>query len=141
MYLTGSLYISPYDENVKGPGWVIKELYNLTPEGIRFRITSWRKANQIHKWFVDNVQEGEDNCKEYYVSKEQLEELHKLCCDIVNKKLKPQEALPTQEGFFFGDTKYDKYYMEDIVQTKEVLENLFKNEKYKELEFYYSSSW
>ena len=23
----------------------------------------WRKANAIHKWFVDNVQDGEDNCQ------------------------------------------------------------------------------
>ena len=28
----------------------------------------WRKANQIHQWFVDNVQEGVDNCSEYYVT-------------------------------------------------------------------------
>jgi len=35
----------------------------------------WRKANAIHKWFVDNVQEGEDDCKEYYVSFEKLQGL------------------------------------------------------------------
>ena len=23
----------------------------------------WRKANAIHKWFVDNVQDGNDDCK------------------------------------------------------------------------------
>ena len=27
----------------------------------------WRKANHIHKWFVDNVQEGIDDYREYYV--------------------------------------------------------------------------
>ena len=32
----------------------------------------WRKANQIHKWFVDNVQDGEDNCELHYVSLESL---------------------------------------------------------------------
>ena len=32
----------------------------------------WRKANQIHKWFVDNVQDGVDDCGEYKVTKEQL---------------------------------------------------------------------
>ena len=32
----------------------------------------WRKSNQIHKWFVDNVQGGNDNCGEYYVSHEKL---------------------------------------------------------------------
>ena len=24
----------------------------------------WRKANQIHRWFVENVQDGVDNCGE-----------------------------------------------------------------------------
>ena len=43
----------------------------------------WRKANQIHKWFVDNVQEGVDNCGEYYVSHEKLQEL----LDTVNNVL------------------------------------------------------
>ena len=26
------------------------------------QIASWRKANAIHKWFVDNVQDGVDDC-------------------------------------------------------------------------------
>ena len=33
----------------------------------------WRKANAIHKWFVDNVQKGEDDCGEYLVSKKNIE--------------------------------------------------------------------
>ena len=39
----------------------------------------WRKANQIHNWFVENVQGGEDDCGTYPVSKEQLEELLEKC--------------------------------------------------------------
>lgn len=39
----------------------------------------WRKANAIHQWFVTNVQDGEDDCKDYYVSREQLKELRDLC--------------------------------------------------------------
>lgn len=35
----------------------------------------WRKANQIHKWFVDNVQDGNDDCGRYYVSKDNLKNL------------------------------------------------------------------
>ena len=27
----------------------------------------WRKANAIHRWFVENVQKGEDDCRDYYV--------------------------------------------------------------------------
>ena len=43
-----------------------------------FPIWTWRKANQIHKWFVDNCQEGDDNCQRHYVSRENLEELLEL---------------------------------------------------------------
>jgi len=25
----------------------------------------WRKANQIHNWFVENVKDGVDNCGNY----------------------------------------------------------------------------
>lgn len=38
-------------------------------------VAYWRKANAIHNWFVQNVQDGEDNCGEYPVSKEKLLEL------------------------------------------------------------------
>lgn len=39
----------------------------------------WRKANAIHKWFVDNVQNGEDDCGYYEVIKEQLKKLLGIC--------------------------------------------------------------
>lgn len=38
-------------------------------------VAEWRKANQIHKWFVDKVQDGKDDCGYYEVEPEQLEEL------------------------------------------------------------------
>ena len=35
----------------------------------------WRKANAIHKWFVDNVQGKTDDCKDYSVSIDQMKQL------------------------------------------------------------------
>ena len=32
-----------------------------------FPIITWRKANAIHKFFVDEVQGGNDNCERHYV--------------------------------------------------------------------------
>ena len=49
-----------------------------------FEAGYWRKANHIHKWFVENVQDGEDNCNEYDVSIDQLKEL----LSLVNKVIK-----------------------------------------------------
>lgn len=43
----------------------------------------WRKANAVHQWFVNNVQNGEDDCGSYDVSREQLQDL----LDIVNELL------------------------------------------------------
>ena len=45
----------------------------------------WRKANAIHNWFVANVQDGVDDCKSYYVSRENLETLLDLCKDVKEK--------------------------------------------------------
>src|SRR5690242_7485062 len=82
----------------------------------------WRKANAIHRWFVENVQDGMDDCKEYYVSREKLAELLKE----VELTLKAQHLapalLPTQQGFFFGSQEYDEYYWQDMEDTKRILE-------------------
>lgn len=45
----------------------------------------WRKANAIHRWFVENVQDGVDDCDYYEVSKEKLEELLEICTTIKDR--------------------------------------------------------
>ena len=55
---------------------------DVKPERIAYvteEVMYWRKANAIHKWFVDNVQEGKDDCGEYSVSREKLSTLLELC--------------------------------------------------------------
>ena len=47
----------------------------------------WRKANAIHKWFVDNVQEGNDNCRPYWVPIEKLEQLLRICKEVKEKAI------------------------------------------------------
>lgn len=50
----------------------------------------WRKANQIHNWFVNNVQDGNDDCEYYNVSKEKVEELLNICKKVLEESnLKP----------------------------------------------------
>lgn len=44
----------------------------------------WRKANAIHRWFVDNVQGGNDDCNAYPVSDEQLRQLHDICQQVLD---------------------------------------------------------
>ena len=77
----------------------------------------WRKANHIHNWFVKNVQNGKDDCRDYYVSEEALKSLHELCKKVLANKELANELLPTSDGFFFGNTDYDEWYFEDVEDT------------------------
>ena len=99
----------------------------------------WRKANQIHKWFVDNVQGGNDNCGEYYVSQEQLREL----LDLVKRTLAERNPtlLSPQGGFFFGGTDIDEWYWLGLKNTQEQLERVLNLPQVSDLSFSYSSSW
>ena len=103
----------------------------------------WRKANAIHQWFVDNVQDGVDECQRAYVERSQLKELVDLCKEIIADPASGESKLSTQSGFFYGSTEYDEGYMQDLKDTVEMLEPLFDEEKYPSLNwaFYYQSSW
>lgn len=101
----------------------------------------WRKANAIHKWFVNNVQDGEDDCGYYEVTKEQLEELLGICNTIKSDPESASSLLPTQCGFFFGSTDYDEWYMQDIESTIEILTSVLKETDFDKQMIAYSSSW
>lgn len=114
----------------------------------------WRKANMVHKWFVDNAQGGKDDCDEYYVPVEKLEELLEICKKVLENHELAEELLPTQCGCFFGGTEYDEYYFDEVQYTAEQLEKViddFKREEQAILDgsdgvpvsigLYYSSSW
>ena len=112
--------------------------YNIGKIGISVELGYWRKANQIHKWFVDNIQNGVDNCASYYVSPEALKDLKKLCEQVLKEPEKANEILPCSEGFFFGSQEYDEWYFDDIQMTIEIIDKCLKLEyDY----FEYHSSW
>lgn len=98
----------------------------------------WRKANQIHKWFVDNVQNGVDNCGEYFTPTSSLEKLLELCEKVKADNTLAETLLPTASGFFFGGEEYDEWYFNDIDHTIEVLKEALSD---KDASYYYSSSW
>jgi hypothetical protein len=105
----------------------------------------WRKANHIHKWFVDNVQNGKDDCGDYRVEEDQLANLLETCKEVLKDRDKASELLPTTSGFFFGTTDYDEYYFGDIQNTIDIIESLFETDldggSYLKGDIYYSSSW
>ena len=100
----------------------------------------WRKANQIHRWFVQNVQDGKDDCGTYYVGRQHLIDLRDLCKKVSeNKDLAPTE-LPTESGFFFGNTEYDDWYYQDLAETIEIIDKALTLDQ-KQWDFEYHSSW
>lgn len=98
----------------------------------------WRKANAVHGWFVQNVQNGNDDCGTYYVSREQLLELQKLCRGVLDGSIK-KEDLPPTEGFFFGSVTDDEWYRSDLQDTVDQIDVALKLPK--DWEFEYHSSW
>lgn len=114
----------------------------IDPKKIKYvveEIGYWRKANQIHRWFVENVQRGTDDCGSYWVGREKLEELLDLCKRVNEDNSLADELLPSASGFFFGATEYDEWYFNGIKNTIEIIEECLSDESADDFE--YSSSW
>lgn len=117
---------------------------------INQRVNYWRKANAIHAWFVDNVQNGEDNCGIYNVSVEQLTELRDTCEKVLKNPELAMLLLPPRAGFFFGSTDVDEGYREDVYDTLQAIDKELssREEIIKEcgdsiwgVDYQYYSSW
>lgn len=115
---------------------------HINPKKVKYIIEEagyWRKANQIHQWFVDNVQKGVDDCGDYYVSTDDLEKLLDACEKVKADHSLADTLLPSASGFFFGTTEYDEWYFNSIDNTIEILKEALADES--DSSYYYSSSW
>lgn len=102
--------------------WDTEQKYGY--ETIFTSLIDWRKSNQIHKWFVDNIQDGNDNCEIYEVTKEKLFLLLATCqevlgsCKLVSGQIK--------NGYTFKDGQevpnwINGKYIEDISVAEKLL--------------------
>lgn len=57
----------------------------------------WRKANMIHRWFVDNVCDGKDDCREYDVALEDIKKLLGICENILKLVKGAKMAVPKSQ--------------------------------------------
>lgn len=150
--------------------WTL-DLGDDTRVEIKERIGYWREANHVHNWFVENVQGGDDDCREYEVEREQLRELEEVIQKVLDaSKLVPgkvsvgytldesgeridiledglviedatiaNELLSRARGCFFGGEEYDQYYVQDLHDTKAILNTAFSSPA--DTWFIYRASW
>jgi hypothetical protein len=160
MYLTKKTYIGANYEH-RGVSGNIDLTIKDSPVNINLnRVTYisenigyWRKANQIHNWFVENVQGGEDDCRDYSVSREDFENLLQTVNLVLDAKGTSEENsviednLPTSDGFFFGTTVINDWYWGDLESTKQIVSDVLAemDEDAKNpnlwVDYYYTSSW
>ncbi len=118
---------------------------DLPSASVAIKVGYWRKENAIHEWFVANCQNGEDDCREYPVMREQLETLKSVCETVLLDKQVTgtddlaKEMLGTSEGFFFGSTEYDEWYYGGLTDTIAIIDGCLKMSN--DWEFSYQSSW
>ena len=150
MYLSAKKYMSKYfDPDDADKIKKVNDIFGIVgiededygAEEVKFRVAYWRKANAIHDWFVQNVQDGVDECQEAWVSREQLQELIDICKQIISVPEKAQNLLPTRNGFFFGSTDYDDWYLDQLQYTVDRLEKILLDPAFTKADFYYQSSW
>lgn len=106
---------------------------------ISINVAYWRKANAIHNWFVENCQDGKDECQKSYVEPEQLLALRNLCDQAYTTR--DATKLPPTTGFFFGSTNIDDWYWQEILETRDKLDAILNDEALKDFDFEYQSSW
>lgn len=151
MYLSARKYVSEYFGGV--PKEDINkaiELLGFNPSdfdrdwpSIEVKLTAiyWRKANAIHNWFVKNVQDGNDDCGRYSVSKDQLLQLQSDCEVVLAFPEKAKFILPTASGFFFGGTEFDEWYFAGVQHARDKIKHILTDPVYADCDFEYQSSW
>lgn len=155
MYLSAKKFVSSYSFQEAGENEAYDRVINavgandiVSPDThhaeVSVNVAYWRKANAIHNWFVTNCQDGNDDCGEYYVSREQLIVLRDTCKQVLEDSALATELLPPQEGFFFGNTDIDEYYLYSVQETYDRISALLDktdDDEYKDWSFEYHSSW
>jgi hypothetical protein len=139
MYLSAKRYLWEKDrEELKVSGFDIPAPLELKELGCR--AAYWRKANQIHGWFVRNVQDDTDDCGSYDVSRDDLQALVDLCRKVLANRKLAAKLLPPNEGFFFGGYEYDDYYFDELQRTADELTAVLEAVD-DSWSFEYQSSW
>lgn len=98
----------------------------------------WRKVSAIHAWIVKHCADGVDDCQRIRMDPEDCQELLDTCRGVLADPSKAEELLPPQQGFFFGSTIIDEWYLRGLAHTVEILEKALSLD---DVTFFYQASW
>ena len=153
MYLNKRSYVQQWDHNEKNhtvtvrfDGKVRKDIKRKRITYVIEEVMYWRKANHIHKWFIDSFG-VEDNCEDIRVSVDDLRILLGKCEEVIANPEQASQILPSSDGFFFGSTDHDEYYFHQTKETAKELKKLIKEDDessgkgFYTSDFYYIASW
>jgi hypothetical protein len=93
-------------------------------------ITTWRKSNQIHAWFIDKCGLPPDfnTARSEPFGKSTLQMLVDDCKKALELPNMFKEVMPAMPGFFFGSTEHDEWYRMDLEDTIDKITEIIKND-------------
>lgn len=110
---------------------------------VEIDIAYWRKANQIHGWFIRECAAGDGNVTTIEISRQDLTRLRDLCRSGLEAKSEhwAMEHLPPMEGFFFGTYDIDEWYWLNVEKTVALLTAALNLPDNGDHTFHYRASW
>lgn len=133
MYLQKKTYVKNWDHmqpndkhavTVKKGGETRKDIKPERVSYITEEVAYWRKANAIHKWFVDECQGGVDDCRTAYVSRDQLGELVSLCERVLSSVETVPGTLSTGTSYYPDGRVVEHTKPGEVVAQKGLAESL-----------------
>ena len=118
------------------------------------------KANQIFRWFIENVMSNTPDSEYHEVTRDQIVDLLNACKEVrkgftlighdedlgdeytVDEEIaKAFLPLMEEQGYFFGTNKYDIHYARHIVEMIDVLENILNTTDFEKETVYFNAIW
>lgn len=130
-YSTGVYSITPVSLDVfeKSIDGILKHYYG-------HHVGYFRKVNCVYRYFQDRLTD-----ETAWVTKADCEDIVKRCNEVLENPNLAMTLLPTQSGFFFGSTEYDKYYYDDLKNVRKQFKSFIKYFKTDDDFLYIRMSW
>lgn len=133
---------------------------NVTGFSIFTQAARILKANQIFRWFIENVMDGKPDRGYHEVTKEQFEKMASVCrcvCETITQVRNNESEdvqfmvnedvakmyLPTMDnpGLFFGTNQYGNVYATDIIRTLRTVERILRTTDFEKEVIYFNAMW